>query len=268
MTMPGGHERTGIATRRPFAVPRDPRHEDGVATTMARRAPKDDAKFLDTCRSLATRWQQGAPGDIGLSPQQVGALVELLEETTERTREYVAFRSKARASNNARREAMARLRRAFGALVRTIDGYARYTGDAGVYTLAAIAPPARGAPRGEPPRPVPIDARLLNGGAIEVSFEASGDGAVYEVQRQVVPVEGTAGEWATIASGTSKRWIDDCPPRGAAAIFYRARGVRPSRRGTTASEWSEPATVTFGREKAAASTEPAEKAGPSSDRAA
>lgn len=224
--------------------------------------------FLDTCRALATRWDAGTPGDIGLSSQQVDALVELLEETTECTREYAAYRSKARASNDARREAMARLRRAFGALVQTIDGYARYTGNAEVYTLAAIAPPAKGAPRGTPPRPVPIDARVLNGGAIEVSFKASGDGAVYELQRQAVPIEGPAGPWATIASGASKRWIDDCPPRGVAAVYYRARGVRPSRRGTTASEWSEPATATFGREKVAAETSPTEAPEPAGDRAA
>jgi hypothetical protein len=235
---------------------------------MARRAPKDDAKFLDICRALATRWQQGTPGDIGLSPQQVDALVELLEETTERTREYVFFKSKARAANHARRRAMARLRRSFGALVRTIDGYARFTGDAEVYTLAAISPPAKGAPRGEPPRPIPIDAKVLNGGDIEVSFRASGDGAVYELQRQIVPVEGPIGDWATIASGASKRWIDDCPPRGVAAIYYRARGVRPGRRGTTASEWSEPATATFGKPKPKPTARTGEKQGPQGDRAA
>lgn len=81
-------------------------------------------------------------------------------------------------------------------------------------------------------------------------FKGKGDGVLYEIQRQVVGLDGREGPWATVAPGVGKTWIDQCPPSGVLEVRYRARAMRPGRKGpfgpASASNWSTPVAATFG----------------------
>lgn len=217
---------------------------------MARRAPRIDALFLLKARLLARRWQEQGAASLGLDPAHVDALIALVESADEATAENLRAQSLARAANLSRRTAMKKARAAFGALVTSIDGYARFTGDRGVWARAFIAPPADPGPRPAPAAPRDGGFTLQSRGSIEVRFKGTGEGVLYEIQRQVVPLDGHPGPWATVASGTGKTWTDECPPSGVQEVRYRARAMRPGRRGpfgpASVSRWSNAVAATFG----------------------
>lgn len=217
---------------------------------MARRAPRIDSQFLLKARLLVKRWQEQGPSTLGIDPAHVDALEAMVEQAGEAASEYRRLHAAALAANQSRRTAMKGARAAFGALVTSIDGYARFTGDRGVWARAFIAPPADPGPRPAPDAPRDGDLRLQNGGSIVVRFTSTGEGVLYEVQRQVVSLDGYPGPWATVASGAGKTWTDECPPSGVLEVRYRARAMRPGRRGpfgpASVSRWSNPVAATFG----------------------
>ena len=217
---------------------------------MARRAPKPDAQFLLKARLHAGRWQEQGDATLGLSPGDAQALADLVAEATAAGEEYRRLEAAARAANQKRRLAMKRARGAYGALVGRIDGYARYTGDVAIWARAFLAPPARPGPRPIPAAPSASAASLRTGGSIEVRFKGKGEGVLYEIQRQVVGLDGREGPWATVAPGVGKRWIDECPPSGVLEVRYRARAMRPGRKGplgpASVSQWSMAVGARFG----------------------
>lgn len=217
---------------------------------MARRAPKPDAQFLLKARLHASRWKAEGDASLGLSPGDAQALADLVAEATAAAEEYRRLESAARAANEKRRLAMKRARGSYGALVTRIDGFARYTRDASVWVRARLSPPARPGPRPTPAAPRASEASLRTGGSIEVRFKGKGEGVLYEIQRQVVGLDGREGPWATVAPGVGKRWVDECPPSGVLEVRYRARAMRPGRKGpfgpASVSQWSMAVGARFG----------------------
>lgn len=217
---------------------------------MARRAPKPDAQFLLKARLLIKRWQEQGPSTLGLDPARVDALEQLIEQAEAAGTEYRRLRRAALSANGVRRTAMKRARSAFGALITAVDAQAKYTGDEGVYARAFIRPPAAPAPRPIPSAPQAGGAALRSGGPIEVRFKGKGDGLLYEIQRQVLALDNTLGPWETVAPAVGKTWIDRCPPSGVLEVRYRARAMRPGRKGpfgpARVSAWSGAVAATFG----------------------
>jgi len=226
---------------------------------MARRAPKPDAQFLLKASLHASRWKAQGDASLGLSPGDAQALQDLVAQATAAAEEYRRLESAARAANQKRRLAMKRARGSYGALVTRIDGYARFTKDPGVWARARLSRPGRPGPRPTPPRPEARSITLRNGGAIEVRFRAGrgggGEGVLYQIQRRVLPLEGGFGPWETISPGAGQRFVDECPPVGVKQIDYRARAMRPGRRGpfgpASVGEWSGSLSATFGCGEAA-----------------
>lgn len=217
---------------------------------MARRAPRIDSQFLLKARLLVKRWQEQGPASLGLDPARVDALEMMIAQAEAAGTEYRRLRRAALSANGVRRNAMKRARAAFGALITGIDAQAKYTGDAGVYHRAFIRPPAAPAPRPVPTAPMAGGAVLRNGGPIEVRFTNTGGGLLYEIQRQVVALDGAQGPWETVAPAVGKAWTDHCPPSGVLEVRYRARAMRPGRKGpfgpARVSEWSNAVAATFG----------------------
>jgi hypothetical protein len=217
---------------------------------MARRAPRIDSQFLLKARLHANRWMEQGDASLGLSPGDAQALADVVAEAQAATAEYRRLESAARAANAERRLAMKRARGAYGALVTRIDGFAKYTRDRSVWTRARLAAPARPGPRPIPSAPLAGGTVLRNGGPIEVRFKGTGAGVLYEIQRQVVGLDGREGPWATVAPGVGKTWTDECPPTGILQVRYRARAMRPGRKGpfgpANVSSWSTAVAATFG----------------------
>ncbi len=217
---------------------------------MARRAPKPDAQFLLKARLLVKRWQEQGPETLGLDPAHVDALEDLVEQAGESSEAYRRLYAAALAANQDRRTAMKRARATFGSLVTAIDARAKYTGDQKLYGRAFLKPPAAPAPRPAPTTPGHAELALRKGGPIEVRFKGTGEGVMYEIQRQVVGLDRREGPWATVANGAGKRWVDQCPPSGVLEVRYRARAMRPGQKGpfgpASVSEWSLAVAATFG----------------------
>ncbi|MEQ8845563.1 MAG: hypothetical protein RIB58_11980 [Phycisphaerales bacterium] len=210
---------------------------------MARRAKKGEAAFLNQCTVLAAKWDTIDPASIGLSEQFVGSF----DEKTRAARDAAAA---ARAAQDALASAMLRkqivldaLRASFGAATGQIDAHAKATGDVNVYPRAGIPRPEKRSKRPAPPTPRRLEARPLTYGPVELRFESSGEGVLYEIQRSVTPIDGRPGPWEPVAIAGHHRVRDRRVPRGVESIHYRVRARRSTGR---VSHWSSAAQVSFG----------------------
>lgn len=217
--------------------------EHGNGWTMARRAKKGEADFLNQCMVLVGAWDKIDPASIGLSEQFVGSFEEKHQAATD------AARAAERAQNalaNAmlrKRIAMETLRSSFGAATGQIDAHAKATGDPDVYPRAGIPRPEKPGKRPAPRAPTMRRPRVLGYGPIELRFSSSGEGVQYEIQRSVTDLDNRRGPWELMAIAGHHRVRDRKVPRGVAEVRYRVRARRTNGR---TSPWSNPAEVTFG----------------------
>lgn len=211
--------------------------------TMARRAKKGEAEFLNQCMVLAGKWDTIDPALIGLSSQFVGSFEEKRQAATDAAR--AAERAQNALANAMLRKqiAMGALRASFGAATGQIDAHAKATGDADVYPRAGIPRPEKPGKRPAPPTPRRLEARPLTYGPVELRFESCGEGVVYEIQRSVTPIDGRPDPWELIAVAGHHRVRDRRVPRGVESISYRVRARRSTGR---VSYWSSAAQVSFG----------------------
>lgn len=211
------------------------------------RQPQKDAQLLAFTNNLLQVWTggQGGPPDIGLTSDQVADLAAAftLAETSQNGQ--TAARSAAKSATTGKRNAFKNLRTTLGGLLNIIDGYAKSSGDPGVYQRAHIDPPTPPSPRDQAAMATSVSTRVLTDGSIRFAFKVrSGGGATYELQRQDVALGGTLGEWNFLAtSGRKKNFSDPSVPFGVRAVSYRVRTLLSN---GVASEWSEPSTVNFG----------------------
>ncbi len=226
---------------------------------MARRAPKSEHKFMTLCRWLVRKWAMVAPGQIGLTGEQVDGFTDLHDQAARAISDVRAAEVALREALDRKHLAVAALRTRFGGLSGIIDGFAATEGDKDVYALAGLK--AHTKPRrraGAPAAPTAVSARVIGGGAVAVSIDAKSDGRVIEIQRAPIElVESAAphvttprtatGPWATIEQAGRRKLVDRAVPLGLAGVLYRARVV------TTTGErsaWSQPGVVNFGSDQA------------------
>lgn len=211
----------------------------------SQRYPSRQAELIDWARTHATLWKgnQGAMPDIGISQAQAGAFDLAVTDVEGKLASQNSALDTARAATQEKDTALEEMVRQLGSLITTIDGYARNTNDPDVWARAQVPAPKDPTPRQAPPAPTLDPVQLVDNGSVAVSWEVTtGGGAVYEVQRQVVPVGAAPGAWQTISILGEKRFIDEAVPVGVAAVNYQVR----ARISTGASPWSLTATANFG----------------------
>ncbi len=224
---------------------------------MARRADKRQQAFIEDMRVLTEHWRQADPASFGVTEQQALALIEKYEAAAESLRQVENARSLARARTIENRKRMGALRTEFGALSEIIDGVAKSTGDKDVYARARIAKPDRRAPLPAPPPPSSFEHTLRNDGSIEVTFEIEDGGRgglVYEVQRQLVPIdrlEGPDRAYEPLMVVAARHFRDDQVPQGLREVRYQVRALRSN---GTRSDWAQGSTVFFGTQKSGSPT--------------
>ncbi|UYV12972.1 MAG: hypothetical protein NCW75_01495 [Phycisphaera sp.] len=214
-------------------------------TTPSRRYPTRQAELVDWARTHADIWTGGQSGvpDIGISQLQADTFNTAVGDVESKLALQGTALSAAKTATLEKDTALAEVVRQLGSLITTIDGYARNTEDPDVWARAAIDPPKDPSPRQAPPQPSVQPVQLIDNGAVVFSWEVtSGGGAVYEVQRQVLPLDAPAGPWGTIAILGEKRFVDEAVPVGVLAVNYQVR----ARISTGESPWSLTSTASFG----------------------
>src|SRR6056297_1518629 len=217
----------------------------GVCTMRTHRYPTRQAELVDWSRTHATLWKGGQTGvpDIVVSQTMADNFDLAVSDVEAKLAAQGAALSAARAATEDKDAALDEMLRQLGSIMTTIDGYGRNTDDPGVWVRAQIPAPRTGGERPAPPMPTARATELIDNGSVVFGWEvASGGGAMYEVQRQVLPIGGQPGPWTTIAFLGEKRFVDEAVPVGVAAVNYQVRVRIPS----AASPWSLTSTANFG----------------------
>jgi len=208
--------------------------------------PRDDQSFIAWARQRADTWTggQGGPPDIGVTIEQANAYDALVSTGETALSAQNAAQAIAKARTVDKKTAFAAIREELGALISTIEAYAKVTRDEGVYARAQLDPPKDRGERPAPETPVITSADLGTGGTVLVRFAVvTGGSAVYDVQRQVTPVGGEPTPWSTVASVTDKSFADAAVPVGLRAVAYR---VRARLTNGASSSWSNASVVPLG----------------------
>ncbi len=210
------------------------------------RVPRSEAEFVPWLKDHVTIWQgnQGTPPDIGLSAAQIAAVAGLSATLEEKYQQLKDLKSLKKAARVEKDTALALARAMVGGDIELIDGYAKTTGDPDVYARAQIDPPRSGTPRSEAPIPTNLSTDTTTSGDVVFTFAASkAGGAVFEVQRQLVPVGELPGAWQSLGTIGDKEYVDSNVPTGLAQINYRVRTILTT---GIVGQWSFPAPFYFG----------------------
>lgn len=182
--------------------------------------------------------------EIGLDPQSMAELSALLSDAQSKlTQQNLKEDEKLAATADSNLAAKA-LRTAGAADLATIKAFAKKTGDTSVYIKAQIPEPSDPSERPAPPQPVVKTPVQLSGGIIRVEFTVTtGGGAQYLVQRADTRLDNTTTNWFPVGTVTEKFFRDEAIPFGLRQVQYRVAAQISS---GPVSEWSEPATFSFG----------------------
>jgi hypothetical protein len=214
--------------------------------TQQQRVPRRLDQFVPWLISHVDLWSggQAGPPDIGLTAAQVATLSLLKDDFVEKYNEAVASRESARAKTILQHEAFDALKTVLGGDIDIIDGYAKATGDLGVYARAQLAPPKDATPRDEAPIPTNLATTSTTSGDVELRFRGSkAGGVVFIIQRQLVPIGATDAPWQYADTVAEKVWVDQAIPGGLARVSYR---VRTKLTNGVLSQWSYPVPFYFG----------------------
>ncbi|MFI4883557.1 MAG: hypothetical protein ACIAQU_13330, partial [Phycisphaerales bacterium JB064] len=95
-----------------------------------------------------------------------------------------------------------------------------------------------------PPQPIVKTPVQLSGGTVRVEFTVTtGGNAQYLVQRMDTRLDNTSTGWFALGTATEKVFVDEAIPFGLRQVQYRVAAQLSS---GPVSEWSEPATFSFG----------------------
>lgn len=210
------------------------------------RYPTRQADLVAWARTHADLWKGGQTGvpDIGVSQLMADNFDTAVSDLEAKLAAQGAALSSAKAATQTKDEALEEMVGQLGSIITTIDGYARNTKDPQVWARAQIDAPKKGGERPAPPIPTVLPTQITTDGSVVFSFEVtSGGAALYEVQRQVLGLDGSEGPWTIVALIGDKRYTDPSVPVGVRAVDYRVR-VRISN--GAASDFSTSARANFG----------------------
>jgi hypothetical protein len=112
------------------------------------------------------------------------------------------------------------------ALIKKVRGKAEQVGGNSVYNLAGLPVPATPTSVGAPGLPSSLKAKLLPGGAVEMTWTASNppgcNGVIYQVARQ----DDMSGEFTYLGGSGERKFIDATIPAGTSTCIYKIQGTR------------------------------------------
>jgi len=188
--------------------------------------PRTQRGVLSYFESRLDRWSSD-PAGIGLSQQDVDALIQAVDAAKQALEDAAIKRDAARAATTALRFAMARLRRLGGDLVNSVRAYGEREHNADVFVRAQVDPVR--APSASTPAEKPFDLqpRLLTGGLAELRWQGSRDRGVSFVVERALRWPGGGAEAFSVAGVTStQRFLDAALPVGLASVVYRVTAIR------------------------------------------
>lgn len=197
--------------------------------------PQDNPGAIDWCTTHLANWPAD-PTTIGLDAARVAelasrtqaasvALATALQLDSDKKAAFADYHSKART-----------MREYASQSVGIIRGFAKGSEDPeAVYTAAQIPPPADPQPAPEPGVPSNFKTRLLQDGALELTFDCDnqGEGGVtYEVRRR----DGTSQSepFNFVLNALERKFTDDTIPHGTSSVVYRVQAIRSTGRGSPA----------------------------------
>ncbi|MFG0285734.1 MAG: hypothetical protein ACF8R7_15055 [Phycisphaerales bacterium JB039] len=128
-------------------------------------------------------------------------------------------------------------------MIKTIRGYAATSGEANVWELAHIDPPAAPSPVPAPTTPTDIVTSLNNDGSIVIAWTAKNAapnaGTAFTVHRKL---EGHSS-YTQVATVGVRTFTDETVPPGTPSVQYMIRGIR----GDKVGQFSEAVTVYLGK---------------------
>jgi hypothetical protein len=209
------------------------------------RYPTKQADLVLWARHHANVWKgQSTVPDIGVSQQMADNFDAAVTAVEGLLAAQGAALSASKAATQAKDDGFVEMLRQLGSIVTTIDGYARNTDDPQVWVRAQIDAPKSGSERPAPPTPTVLPTQITTDGSVVFSFEVtSGGAALYEVQRQVLGLDGSESPWGIVAIIGEKRFTDPAVPVGVRAVDYR---VRARISNGAASAFSTSARANFG----------------------
>ncbi len=170
-----------------------------------------------------------APTTIGITTSIVTQLATLANAAQTALDNAIAARAASKNATVALNDAMTALRKLGGDAVISIRAYAETTNNPSVYTIASIPPVSPATPTPPPEQPQALAGAINNTGAIVLSWQASrAVGTQFIIQRQMVPLEGTAHPWVAIATSTTLEYSDTSVPVGFRGVNYRVYAQRAS----------------------------------------
>ncbi len=213
--------------------------------------PEKKSEQLEFCEVHAKRWL-GAAAQIGLTPTQCNAFVELTAAARAAYDAAQDARDAAKAATTAQDAALNSAVRRAADLIRFIRAFASTAPDANViYSIAQIPPPAQPVPAQAPGKPDGISVILEPTGAVTLTWSASdaaaSSGGFFDVSRKLpgqssfVPLGGAPG-----ATTRSRRMSFTDATVPATAASAGAQYLITGRRGTLVGQSSDAITVQFG----------------------
>jgi hypothetical protein len=209
------------------------------------RLPEKEQEFLTWAANHLTVWAgQSTPPNIGVTSEQITAAQAKLAAAQDALAAALVIRQESTSVTEDKDQKVEDLRATIGGLVTQIEGYAKATGDAGVYVRAQFAPPKPREPRTEAPVPTNLDLQSTTNGNLVLTFEANkGTGSVFVIQRSIKPIGGEEQPFVYMDTTAEKTWTDTSVPSGLDWVSYQVatkltNGVR--------SDWANAERFNFG----------------------
>ena len=198
-----------------------------------RLVPESNGKRIEFFSIRLEKWAEHAV-EIGTSAEEVAAL----EAETAEARAALAAQRKAqdaaRAATLRMNLAIEKMARRGAAIVQQIRARAMTSGE-GVYSLASIAPPAKGSPIGPPGQPTGFAVELWTVGTLVLRWKCKNPrgavGTLYHVHRQVL---GREDGFVYLGCVGERKFVDETVPAGAGAIVYQIQAMRSTATGLSA----------------------------------
>lgn len=207
---------------------------------MAGIVPNSNIGKLTFYEAHLAPWATHAAA-LSFSIDQINDITSLTQAARTAYTAKEAAADAAKAATETFYEAVGEMHALGGGLISQVKTKAKLDDNLSLYQLAQIPLPADPTPAGDPVAPTNLQASLVHGGAIELSW----DGSV--AKRQFFSVwrslgSGQSATYEQIGSVAGKRFTDDTIPRGAEQALYYVRAQRD----TKVSQPSQQVLVTFG----------------------
>lgn len=187
--------------------------------------PQNRGAFMAFAAAHGPVWT-GVETQIGLSVAEVAAIKAKITLAEDAIKAQDAARSAAKAATLAANDEVSELRTLMAAAVKKIKGYAQQTGNASVFSIAQIDPPAPATPAQPPNPPFDLEAVLEGStGALTVKWRTSQpkgvSGVVFVVKRKI----GT-GAYAQLGFTGERSFTDSTIPGGVNGVTYMIEAYR------------------------------------------